>query len=155
MKTFNEINYDNYQYINYHQHNKKTIENFAKWSSFKRTAKAGAGTGVNAGVDAGVNAAKDAAKKFELTKLQPNFEVMDIKDLKPDLSELSDAKDFLDNSDILKDISKKINFDSKTAAKSQQAFFETQQDITAKVIKKMKAEMAGLAKEQGLYGTCP
>ena len=47
-------------------------------------------------------------KKFELTKLQPNFEVMDIKDLKPDLSELSDAKDFLDNSDILKDISKKL-----------------------------------------------
>ena len=42
--------------------------NFAKWSSFKRTAKAGAGTGVNAGVnagvDAGVNAAKDAAKKI-------------------------------------------------------------------------------------------
>ena len=140
MKTFNEINYDNYQYINYHQHNKKTIENFAKWSSFKRTAKAGAGTGVNAGVnagvDAGVNAAKDAAKKFELTKLQPNFEVMDIKDLKPDLSELSDAKDFFDNSDILKDISKKLILIQKQLLKVNKHFLKLNKTLLQRLLKK-------------------
>ena len=39
MKTFNEINYDNYQYVNYHQNKEKIIENFV-FRTFRRGAAA-------------------------------------------------------------------------------------------------------------------
>jgi hypothetical protein len=136
MKTFNEINYDNYKYINFETNKGKIIEHMSRTFSKAASKNTVATTGKKIDFDFNVNLKKGDKIEFDAS-------------YKPQRLELDQAKIFLDESDILQDISKKINIDykkldAKNISKQQKELGDIQQDITAKVIKKLQEKNPGI-----------
>ena len=91
MKTFNEINYDNYKYINFETNKGKIIEHMSRTFSKAASKNTVATTGKKIDFDFNVNLKKGDKIEFDAS-------------YKPQRLELDQAKIFLDESDILQDI---------------------------------------------------